>query len=111
MTSNFRTTLHAAGSTATGNGTIVSIGDDWGACDYMFSIVGSAGVATGVVTVEAAHASDYAGTWAVLSAVTVVASTVITVAARANYRHVRARISTTIGGGSVTVFVDIARAV
>ncbi len=109
MRSNFRTTLQAAGSSATGDGTVLSIGDDWGASYITIYIVGSAGIASGAVSFETAHAVDYAGTWAPLAVVTAVASSVVTAHAAGNYRFVRARISTTIGSGTVTVLADVSR--
>jgi len=108
LTSNFRQTLHAAGSSATAAGTVIDIGD-WGAAYTTVYIVGSAGIASGAVTVEAAHASDYAGTWAPLAVVTAVASSVVTATTAGAYRYIRARISTTIGSGTVTVLADVAR--
>lgn len=70
-------------------------------------VVGSAGVATGAVTCEASPTKDFTGTWLPIpGAVTAVADTVVqTVAVNAAYPYVRARISTVIGGGTVTVMI------
>lgn len=69
-------------------------------------IVGSSGVASGAVQIEEAHESGYAGTWAPNgSPVTVTADTVKTVKVTGVSHVCRARISTAIGSGTVTVFV------
>lgn len=71
-------------------------------------VVGSAGVASGAVQLEGAHTKDYAGTWQIMgAAVTVTADTVTTGGAAANifFPYVRARISTVVAGGTVTVVI------
>ncbi len=69
-------------------------------------IVGSAGVASGAVQIEEAHVAGYAGTWAPNgSPITVAASTVKTVKVTGVSHVCRARISTAIGSGTVSVFV------
>jgi len=67
-------------------------------------IVGSAGVSAGAVQFEEAHVLGYAGTWqAIGSPVTVTADTVKTVRVTGAFLVIRARISTAIVGGTVTV--------
>lgn len=70
----------------------------------------SAGVATGVVELESADASDYSGNWNNIDSIDVA-----TIGAGAEYGNsfpcppgswVRARISTVIGGGTVTVYLN-----
>lgn len=71
-------------------------------------VVGSAGVSSGVVTLEAAHTKDYAGAWVILgSAGTVVADTVVRINGGAGgaWPYVRARVSTVLAGGTVTVVI------
>lgn len=71
-------------------------------------IVGSAGISAGAVVLEAAHAPSYAGTWlVVVSATTAVADSIVSGASlvTAAFPYVRARISTAIVGGTVTVWV------
>lgn len=73
--------------------------------EVTFYIVGGAGVASGAVQVEEAHQSGYAGTWAPsAAAVTVTADTVKTVKVTGVAHVARARISTVLAGGTVSVF-------
>lgn len=70
-----------------------------------FYIVGGAGVASGAVQIEESHVSGYAGNWApVGSPITVAADTVKTVKASGIGQIYRARISTVLAGGTVSVF-------
>jgi hypothetical protein len=67
-------------------------------------IVGSAGVSAGAVQLEESHDPAYVGTWqAIGSPVTVAADTVKSVKTTGAFIAVRARISTNIVGGTVTV--------
>lgn len=69
-------------------------------------IVGSAGVSAGAVQLEEAHDKDYAGTWSAIgSPTTVVADTVSAVHVQGTFKAVRARISTNVVGGTVTVLL------
>lgn len=69
-------------------------------------IIGSSGVASGAVQLEHAHDKDYTGTWAAIGApVTVVADTVSAVVAEGAFKAVRARVSTVLAGGTVTVLL------
>lgn len=93
-------TLQSAATT--GNGTPVQLNGR--ATDIVVYIEGSAGVSAGAVTLEEAPTSDYAGTWAPIgSAVTVVASSVLATHISGAYMAIRARLSTNITGGTVTV--------
>lgn len=87
----------------TGNGTAKS----WGASsprELKFYITGSSGVSGGTVQVEESQDPNYTGTWAAIgSAVTVTASTTKTVAFTGATGAVRARITSTILGGTVDV--------
>lgn len=63
-----------------------------------------AGTSAGVVTIEGAPVSDYSGTWASLGTLTwSAASKVETLRIEGAHLAVRARISTAIVGGTVTV--------
>src|SRR2546422_10325803 len=67
-------------------------------------IIGSAGISAGAVQLETADDPTYAGTWAALGTpVTVVASAELIVQATGVFKALRARISTNIVGGTVTV--------
>ena len=93
-----------AGSTAAGAGTAFVVPMD---CTHVtMYVVGSAGIASGAVQLEGAHDKDYAGTWAAIgSPVTAVASAVVKVVAVEAHKALRARISTEIGSGTVTVYI------
>jgi hypothetical protein len=68
-------------------------------------IVGAAGVTAGAVTIEEAPVSGYAGTWAAIgTALTVIANGVVSVALTGPWKVVRARISTAVVGGTITVY-------
>lgn len=69
-------------------------------------IIGGAGVASGAVQLEHCHDVNYTGTWAALGApVSVVANTVNAVQVDGTAKAVRARISTVLAGGTVTVLL------
>jgi hypothetical protein len=70
-------------------------------------IIGSAGVSAGAVQLEHAHSKDFTGTWAALgAATTVVANSVVAVSsAPTAIKAIRARISTPVTGGTVSVHV------
>lgn len=66
-------------------------------------IIGSSGVSAGAVQIETADDAAYAGTWAALGTpITVVASTQIAVQITGAFGALRARVSTTVSGGTVT---------
>ena len=74
--------------------------------ELKFYIIGSAGVTAGAVMLEEAHDAGYTGTWAPLEApINVDAAAVVTRARSGCFRAVRARITTTVEGGTVTVMV------
>ncbi len=72
---------------------------------HKISITSGAGVASGAVTVESAPAPDYAGTWSpITSAINApAASSVIEYNFSGIFNALRARISTVIGGGTISV--------
>jgi len=71
-----------------------------------FYVVGTAGVSAGAVQIETADDPTYAATWApVGSPITVVPSEETVVEVFGPFAAVRARISTPIVGGTVTVTV------
>jgi hypothetical protein len=86
----------------TGNGTAVQL--DGLSREHVFYIVGSSGVASGAVQIEEAHDSTYGGTWAAVgAAVTVAADTTKVVHLTGCVGALRARISTVVVGGTVSV--------
>lgn len=84
-----------------------SPGAEVAGCEALvFNIVGSAGVASGAVQIEEAQDVAYAGTWSAIGApVTVVANATIAVHQLGTSKAVRARISTVIAGGTVSVYI------
>jgi hypothetical protein len=98
-------TLIDAKSAINSVGTI-GIVDSAHVTEYGFHVETSAGVSAGAVKIETASDPNYAGTWAVLSTVTLsAASTSQYVGITDAVRCIRARISTTVTGGTVTVMV------
>ncbi len=109
------TTLQAAMSgvpfklqdaTTTGNGNVLAIPPSFR--NHTFNIKGAAGVTSGAVQIEGSNDPNDANTWGLIVAapITVVASTDLMVNTTGIYNFIRARISTTISGGttpSVTV--------
>ena len=94
-------TLHSA--TTTGNGTVITPPLSYSR--HIVILVGSSGISAGKVKVECAAASDYAGTWALIgSEQTLVASTTLAVSFTGIYPNIRARISTTVEGGTLTAY-------
>lgn len=72
--------------------------------EHTIYITGSAGVSAGAVQFETAPTTDYSGTWAAIgSPVTVTASTTAIAQVTGCFGAVRARISTTVVDGTVTV--------
>lgn len=76
----------------------------------------SAGVSSGVVTLEGAATSDYSGTWASITTATTNAASKAFIAtvdigdtASIPVPYVRARISTVIGGGTIDVYLIVRR--
>ena len=95
-------TLQDAGM-ATANGLVLAIPSSFR--NHIFTIIGSAGVASDAIQCEDADSFDYSGTWAQIGGgpVTVVASTALIVTYIGLLKFIRARISTIVVGGSVTV--------
>lgn len=94
-------TLQNAAST--GNGTVMAVPAHMQL--HTINIKGSSGVASGAIQIESADTPDYAGTWSPLGGgpITVVASSEFDINFTGTFRFIRARISTTIGSGTVTV--------
>jgi hypothetical protein len=88
----------------TGDGTAI---DRRGAPTFTFFVEWSAGTSAGVITIEEAADATYTGTWSSLATVTwaVADSTEAVHLGPAPYGAIRARISTTVTGGTVTVRV------
>ena len=85
----------------TGNGTAVDLMGT--TREHTLYIKGSAGVGAGAIQLETADDVAYAGTWAAIgSPVTVVASTELIVQKTGCFKALRARVSTTVTGGTVT---------
>ena len=87
----------------TGNGTAVDF--EGQLRELAIYIIWSAGVSAGAIQVETADATDYTGTWSALhpAPVTFTASKQDTVMISGILKALRARISTNIVGGTVTV--------
>jgi hypothetical protein len=74
--------------------------------EYGIDVVFNGTAAGGAVVIEAAHTPDFAGTWAVLSTVTFAAANKCHhVAITGVFRTLRARISSAITGGTVSVYL------
>lgn len=89
---------------ATGRGTVIAIPDSFK--HHKIIIKTSAGVVSGAIQPETADTYDYAGTWAPIGGgpITVpAASSEVEYTFEGVYRFFAARISTVIGGGTVTV--------
>jgi len=94
------TSMQAAATT--GNGTVLAIPSTIN--NHNFMITGSAGIGAGAVTLETSNDPTYSGTWAqVASPITVVASAALLTKYTGLLNFVRARISTTVTGGTVNV--------
>lgn len=94
------TTFTLQDAATTGNGNVML--NPATSKDFTVYVVGAGTISSGVVTIEEAHDPEYSGTWSSIQAVT--ASDVTGGAVKAyhisgKYRAVRARVSTTIGGG------------
>lgn len=94
-------TVTLQSAVTTGNGTVITPGD---LKDHSFEIEGSAGVATGAIQVETSFDADYTGTWWPVSApITVTANAKILLQFEGAYGFFRARVSTSVTGGTATV--------
>lgn len=72
-----------------------------------WAVVTSAGVSAGVVTIEWSPTSGYSGTWSNIEDITTSAATTVYGSSQdAIAGFVRARISTAITGGTVTVYLS-----
>lgn len=87
----------------TGNGLVLAIPASFKR--HTVTIQGSAGVGAGAVQLESADSYNYAGTWNPVGGgpVTVAATTEKVINFEGTYLFIRARISSDITGGTVTV--------
>lgn len=86
----------------TGNGNVVAPPINFTA--HMIQVIGTTGIGAGVITIEAANDPDYAGTWSPIgTTITPTSTAEIDQHFVGVYKFIRARISTTVTGGSVTV--------
>lgn len=87
----------------TGNGVVLALSS--GIKNHTVTIKGSAGVGAGAIQLEAATANDYTGTWAAIGGgpISVGNDTEQQITFTGMYQFIRARISTTVTGGTVTV--------
>lgn len=92
-------------SGAAAGGTTGALGAEMTRCrETAAYVVWSAGSSAGVVTIESAHDATYTGTWASLATVTFAAASKVDIAQITGiHRALRARISTTVTGGTVIV--------
>jgi len=78
-----------------------------GCSNLSFVVVGNGAVSAGAVQLEEAHDVNFAGTWAALGTpstpITVVGNGVVVMKVNATAKAVRARISTAVTGGTVSV--------
>jgi len=89
-------------ATAAGNGTPVDVGG--AGREHAFYLEGIGAVSAGGVTIETARSVDYTGTWQALAPeIAIAASTVQVVSYSGALLAVRARVSTAVVGGTVTV--------
>ena len=77
-------------------------------CSVDIHVIWSAGTSAGVIKIEEAQSTAYAGTWATLATVSwTAASKVDNVKMEGTFKYIRCRISTTVVGGTVTVTGDV----
>lgn len=89
----------------TGNGTVVGAGYMGQCRESAIYVVWGAGTNAGVFTIESAHDNTYTGTWAPLATVTwSAASKQDIVQITGVHMALRARISTTVTGGTASAF-------
>jgi hypothetical protein len=87
----------------TGNGTPLAIPASIN--NHKFTIEGSAGIGAGAIQIESAATPDYTGTWSPVAGgpITVPVSSQIEVNFQGIFSALRARVSTNVTGGTVTV--------
>jgi hypothetical protein len=90
-------------ATATGNGRIIAIPNSF--TQHRVNIKGNGAVGAGAIQIESAEAEDYSGTWSPIagSPITVPADSELDVNFNGVYKFLRARISTLVTVGTVTV--------
>lgn len=91
----------------TGTGTAVSCTN---AIQVGWSVIWSSGVGAGEVTIEAANSATYAGTWAVIDVQNFTAApaadSIMTGTYPGPFQFVRARVTSNVTGGTVTVTIS-----
>lgn len=91
----------------TGTGTSVSTSS---AIQIGYSVIWSAGVSAGVVVIEAANSSSYAGTWAQIDsldfAAAPAANSMVTGTYPGPLQFTRCRVTTTVSGGTATCTIN-----
>lgn len=88
----------------TGNGTIVDLSTTTNSSsDSAIFVEWSAGTTAGVVTIEEAFDSTYTGTWSTLTTASFADDGTEVIHLAGIFQNVRARISTTVADGTVTV--------
>lgn len=91
----------------TGTGTAVSCTN---AIQVGWSVIWSSGVGAGEVTIEAANSATYAGTWAVIDVqnftAAPAANSIMTGTYPGPFQFVRARVTSNVTGGTVTVTIS-----
>jgi len=87
----------------TGNGLAIAIPPSFN--NHRINIKGNGAVGAGAIQIESAETNDYSGTWSPIagSPITVPQSAEIDVNFTGVYKHIRARISTTVTVSTVTV--------
>lgn len=87
----------------TGNGTALAIPPSVN--NHKFTIEGSAGIASGAIQIESASSPDYTGTWNPVGGgpINVPVSSQLEVNFQGVFSALRARVSTAVVGGTVTV--------
>ena len=87
----------------TGNGTAILLSGQEG--PFVIAVEWSVGTTAGVITIEEALTAAYAGTWSSIATASWATATTVEVVhlAVGQYAAVRARISTTVEDGTVTV--------
>lgn len=92
-----------AGSTAINTAGSLNPADCGSLSEFAFYIIGSANISSGNVVIETSHTTSYTGTWANLATGTPSSTAITIVNVTGVFEVLRARISTTIAGGSVEV--------
>lgn len=102
MNPRFTTTIQDAQTT--GNGSELICADLSGVQELSLYIVSNGVITAGAIQIEEAHVTGYSGTWSPIGAVvTPVSNSVKVVSITGVHAFIRARITTTITGSSISV--------